>query len=295
MDTKKNCILYLVRTSPDDVEMLNKSLGLIEVNVLSSIRVETDVLLFHEKSFDRNYRNKVRLVNNGMVIFQEIEFALPEYPEEIKKKIPEFYPHPTDEGHRGFGMGYRHMCNFFAGSLYEQPILQNYEYYLRLDTDSFILSKLHYDIFEWIRAHKCEYGFIESAIHQDHPKVIEGLWDETRQWLLANNIKTYTPFETLPEGKMFYTNFELGKVSSYSPGSAYYEYYSFIKKTGGIFIHRWGDAPIKYLGVSLFIKPEAVQSVYGFIYQHGACFDLSRWRANPFMKVLLKIKRSIIG
>ena len=209
MDVKKNCILYLVRTSPDDLEMLQKSLGLVDANVLSSIHGKTDIILFHEKSFGQQYRDRVRHLQNGNIIFQEIEFTLQDYRDEIKKKISEFYPHATNANHRGFSMGYRHMCDFFSGSLYEQPILKNYEYYLRLDTDSFILSKIQYDIFEWMQTKKCEYAFIEPAVHHDHPSVIEGLWNETRQWLIENNIVTQVPFDALPEGKMFYTNFNI--------------------------------------------------------------------------------------
>lgn len=292
MDAKKNCILYLVRTSTDDLAMLNKSLGLAEANVLSSVKGKTDIILFHEKSFDQEYRKRVRPVANGIILFQEIEFKLPEYPEETKRKIPALYPHPT-HAHSGFSMGYRHMCDFFAGSLYEQPVLQDYEYYLRLDTDSFILSKIPYDIFGWMKAHACEYGYIEPALQQDHPKVIERLWDETRQWLQTHAVKTYKPLEAIPEGRMFYTNFELGKVSSFSEGSNYYQFYRFIRSTGNIFIKRWGDAPIKYLGVNLFIKPETVCPVRGFIYQHGATYDLSLWRNMRFVRFLRKIRDSL--
>lgn len=274
MPAKKNCILYLVRTSEDDLQMLNKSLGLLDAHVLPSLSERADIILFHEASFDEQYRARVAPVTGGSILFQEIEFALPEYSEEIRKRIPEFYPHATHTSHRGFSMGYRHMCDFFSGSLYEQPILQGYEYYLRLDTDSFILSRIPFDIFAWMKSHDCEYSFIEPALQQDHPSVIEGLWNETRGWLQANSINTQVSPETLPEGMMFYTNFEMGKVSSFSKGSAYYTFYSFIRATGNIFIKRWGDAPIKYLGVNLFIKPEAIQPVYGFIYQHGGVYDL---------------------
>jgi hypothetical protein len=80
---------------------------------------------------------------------------------------------------------------------------------------------------------------------------------------------------------MYYTNFEAGKVASFSKDSAYYRYYSFVRENGGIYTRRWGDAPIKYLGVNLFIRPEAVQEARGFRYQHGAIFDLPGYR-KPF-------------
>lgn len=267
--------------------MLNKSLGLVERNLLPSMQEKPDILLFHEPSFGPEFKSKVRPVTAGAVLFQEIEFRLPPYPPRIADAIPEYVPHPTHGngplgwGHPGFGMGYRFMCDFFAGSMYDQAVLQGYEYYLRLDTDSFILSPVRYDMFERMQSSGCEYGFIETALQQDEPAVIEGLWSETKRWIDSNAIRTQVPIAALPEGRMFYTNFELGKVASFSPGSDYYRFYSFIRETGNIFIRRWGDAPIKYLGVNLFIRPEAVQGARGFRYQHGAIFDLPGYH-KPF-------------
>lgn len=280
MKKKRGCIVFLVRSSKEDLEMLNESLALVGVNLLPAIHDQIDILLFHEKSFDQKKKDMVRPIKNADFVFQEIEFVLPDYQPEIVRRIPQLFPHPTHD-HPGFSMGYRHMCDFFAGTIYSLPIMQNYEYYLRLDTDSYILSPVRYDVFDWMKKTGCEYGFIEEALQQDHPKVTEGLWKDTKKWLETNAIQTQVSIDTLPESRMFYTNFELGKVAAFSPGSAYYSFYEFIRGTGNIFIRRWGDAPIKYLGVNLFIKPEAVQAVRGFRYQHGAIFDLQGYRP-PF-------------
>ena len=285
----KNCILYLVRTSQDDLDMLNRSLGLVEAHVLSSLKEKTDIILFHEKSFDSTYKEKVKNVINGNILFQELEFKIPFFSKEINDSIPEFYPHPTHAKggphgethlkqhgfyHPGFSMGYRHMCRFFSGWLYDQPIIKNYEYYLRLDTDSFILSQVPYDIFEWMKQNQCEYGFIQQAVQQDNPKVVEGLWKTVENWLAANAKQTFKSISEIPDGRMFYTNFELGKVSSFTVGSPYYEFYNFIDASAGIYTKRWGDAPIKFLGVNLFLTPEKIKAVSGFIYQHGAIYHL---------------------
>jgi len=40
------------------------------------------------------------------------------------------------------------MCRFFSGQMYEFDIIQKYDYYLRLDTDSYITTRIPYDIFE---------------------------------------------------------------------------------------------------------------------------------------------------
>ena len=112
-----NCIIYLVRTSDKDVEQFNESLELLEKNLLNYTD-STDVLVFVEESFEP-YKPKVK--TNLELLYQTIEFDLPEYPPEILENIPEFYPHPThgngpiEWGHPGFTMGYRHMCRMFSG------------------------------------------------------------------------------------------------------------------------------------------------------------------------------------
>lgn len=285
----KNCILYLVRTSKEDLNGLNESLTLLEANVLPFCKSEVDIVLFHEKSFDKSYQNQVKKPNKSNVLFLEIEFEVPEYSKEISDNILDYYPHPTHAKngphgeshlkqygfyHPGFSMGYRHMCRFFTGWMYEQEILKNYEYYLRLDTDSFIRSPVRYDPFEWMKNNQCEYGFVAQAVQYDNPKVVIGLWDTVKNWLLLNNINTKTDANKIPDARMFYTNFELGKVSSFTKGSLYFDFYKFIDSTGGIYTGRWGDAPLKYLGVNLFIDSAAIRPVHGFIYQHGAVYHL---------------------
>jgi hypothetical protein len=293
MKTKKNCILYLVRSSQNDIDMLNKSLLLVSLNLIPAIKKKIDIIIFHEKSFDSNYQKKVEQPNECEVIFQEVNFILPDYDEEIKDQILTIYPHPSETSHPGFSMGYRYMCDFFSGSLYEQTLLKDYSYYLRLDTDSFIISKIKYDLFEWMEDKKCEYGFILPAVGRDHPKVVEGLWNQTSKYISENNIKTQKSINNIPDGQFYYTNFEIGKVSSFSEGSQYYKFYRFIRSTGNIFIKRWGDAPIKMLGVNLFINKKAIRPVHGFVYQHSMTYNLNRLQNNNLCIFMFKVIRRL--
>ncbi len=256
----KNCIVYLVRTSDKDLDSLNKSLELLDQNLLRYTD-KLDVIIFHEKSFeDGHYKERMSPIHNGKIIFQEIEFPAP------PEGTPEIFPHPIPEqvamGNAGFSIGYRHMCWFFSGGLYDQPIMQNYKYYLRLDTDSYILTPLMYDIFDMMEKGGHKYGYIEQAVQQDNPAVIEGLHDFC--WGASSG---------LTEGKMYYTNFEIGEVEFFRVG-LYYMFFKRIEANGGIYTKRWGDAPIKYIGVNLFMDPKWKKAVAGFNYQHGAIYEL---------------------
>ena len=271
----KNCVTYLLRSSQDDIDMINKSLSLLEKNLLSKTN-KCDVIIFHENNLG-DLKNKIN--TNLNLFFNEISIEPPLYNDEINLLIPEYYPHPTHGngpiayGHPGFTMGYRNMCRFFSGKFHELSILSNYEYYLRLDTDSYILTELNYDIFEFAKQNNLIYGYCEPAVQIDNPKVVEGLKEFTKNYVVSNNITTYANIDSIPEGKMFYTNFELGKIAWFI-NSDYINYFNAIENNGGIYIKRWGDAPIKYLGINLFCDPKHIIPVKGFSYQHGAVYHL---------------------
>ena len=69
------------------------------------------------------------------------------------------------------------------------------------------------------------------------------------------------------------TNFELGR-NDWFMNSEYMNYFNKIDESGNIYIKRWGDAPIKYLGINLFCEPNKIVPIKGFVYQHGAIYSL---------------------
>ncbi len=253
---KKNCILYLVRTSEEDLENLNKSLSLVKENVLPN-NPGVDILLFHEEDFTFMKSRVVQLPN---MRFQLVNFPTP------PADAPEIFPHPLPEqvamGNLGFTMGYRHMCHFFAGGMFDYPILQDYKYYMRLDTDSYILSPIEYDIFDMMEKGGYKYGFFEPGIQLDHPDVVEGLWEFC--WKETHDI---------PDRTMYYNNFEIGHIETFRTGLPYM-FFKRIEAHGGIYTRRWGDACLRYLCVNLLMPKEWRVDIRGFIYQHGHVYDL---------------------
>jgi hypothetical protein len=51
-------------------------------------------------------------------------------------------------------------------------------------------------------------------------------------------------------------------------------FYNELDKTGGFYTKRWGDAPVKYIGINLLMEPEHIIPVQGFTYQHGAVYTV---------------------
>lgn len=272
----KNCIVYLANHREQEIKDFLKSLHLLQDNFLKIHDV--DVVVFHEKEFNCYIQNLIKLFPKINFIFKELNFQL-SYSEDILNKIPEYFPHPTHAngpvawGHPGFTIGYRHMCNFFAGELYKESILDNYDYYMRLDTDSFILREVKENIFDKMKNLNAFYGFIAQAIQSDNPKVTIGLRECVKEFLDTNKIKTNIDISQIRENGMFYNNFEIGKISWFK-NSEYMKFYEHIKNTGGIYIHRWGDAPIRYLLLNLIMPHNNMLNITEIAYQHGAIYNL---------------------
>jgi hypothetical protein len=254
----KTCISYLIKSSAGDVYLLNKSLATLEKNLLPNTKVD-DILIYHEEDFEE-FKHSVKC--NHSIRFERIKFSVPDHNK--KFNILESFPHPsagnkiTKQGTVGFSMGYRHMCRFWSGAIYNQPSMQEYDYYIRLDNDSFIMTKINYDVFHWAHKNNICYSYIEPAITKDSPKVIEGLWPASKEFMSHE----------IEEAMMFYTNFELGSVYWFLK-SGYMDFFNHLDKKGGFYTARWGDAPVKYLGVNLLADPKRVKPIRGFTYRHG--------------------------
>jgi len=246
-----NAIVYLVRSSNHDLNLLNTSVNLLKKNFIGLEKL--DILIFHESSL-RPALDLIKSIHPN-IKFQEIEFSLPEFYNQFD--IPVNYPHPFVPG-MSFPMGYRHMCRFFSGEIFKHPVMKKYDNYLRLDTDSFI-HKIDFDLFDFIEKNNIYYGYIEQAVQYDDPGVTKGLWE------LSRTIKSDLDIE---ENKMYYTNFEVCNLQWFN-SEEYMNFYDKIDKSGGIMTGRWGDAPIRYLGVNMFMDKKNIHGFSDIVYQHG--------------------------
>ncbi len=236
---KKNCIVYLVKANEHSLDTLNISLGLLGDNLLSQIHnqdSDIDVILFHDESFDDQYKSRVSRPNNGNLIYQLVTFP---------KLQVDIY-------------------SFFSGAIFRESILNDYKYFLRLNTDSYILSKLKYDIFDMMDQGGYKYGFIEEAIQKAPPEVIVDMWKDF-----------YGTESNIEEGLAYGTDFEICDIDWFASGM-YGMFYRKLEVSERCYTHSYGDAPFRYLGVNLFLPKEQRVAVRGFIYQRGEIYDLTK-------------------
>lgn len=271
----ENVIVIMVRSTLDDVRLLNECIGSLEVNLAPTL-AESDFVFFVEKDFGDLRESVVRPANfKNNFNFVEIDLSIPEEISD-KSQIPTLFPHPThsngpvDFGHPGFSVEYRSMCRFFSGVFYINHSLAKYASYIRLDTDSKFLKGTDYSLFTWLKSNQIHYGFINSAVQNDHPDVVRNL---------RKSIKKYVGLPrrlTMPKHigtRMFYTNFEIGSLEFFR-SHQWQNFFSYLDSSNGFYLYRWGDAPVRFAGLWAVGSANQVQKIpLGFTYFHGDTFE----------------------
>jgi len=256
VDNRKCVILYLVRNSKRDIKDLKKSLHLLDINF--NDKYHYPVFIFHE-NFTYTIMNDIQNHTLSNIFFQQITFNVPDFLN--KNEVPEYVYIDDSPYSIGFNIGYRHMCRFFAGMIYNQSILKDFDYYWRLDAHSYILKSIEYDIFKYMEDNNFEYGYIDSGRDITNTQT---LWKVTMQYLKDNNIKYDKVWNEFAYG----TNFEISNFKFWR-SEIYQKYFDYLDMSGGIYKYRWGDHIIHYLAIMLFMSEDRLHKFTDIIYQHN--------------------------
>lgn len=248
------------RQSITGLSKLNKSLELLYANYV--YHHPTDVIIFYDRfnspdeetifALSRNRPNlQFRSLDNK---WWSLPYGLLDW-----DVITNSWSRPA------FSVGYRKMMRWFAILLY--PYLQDegYTHCMRLDDDSYILSKIDYNLFDYMRQHKKRYGFRNTVWERDES--LDALIDE---YLIHHtNETTQDLINSYKQGRGvgFYNNFFIADISFFTspPASTLLR---IIDESKLIFTHRLGDLVIQSAVVRLFLRPEGLWWFRDFTYEH---------------------------
>ena len=260
----KAVIVYLSRTQ--DIPVLLRSLSLLCKNL--SVIHKYPIVIFHDDINKINQANiRLRVHQNVGFIpnirFEEIRF---QHPGSLDANMFDSAVPLTQ-----FGMGYRHMCRFFSGEFYSHPAMTSYQYYWRLDSDSYLLSKIDFDPFEYMEKNQYQYAFMAEE-DKDNPIAAIDFWKHTKQFLVSNNIKSDVLEKRLVDGEwdysLYYNNFQIGNFDFWR-SDKYQNFYQHMDKTNNFYYKRWGDHIMQWMAVKMFLPEDAVWCVKNIAYQHN--------------------------
>jgi len=207
--------------------------------------------------------------------------------------LPEHLKNDNQAAWKGseiYPVGYRHMCRWFGQQIwyffrdlndYNSKQLQRlqlyqsrktkstnvchkYEYIARLDEDSFLLSPIQYDIFDFMATNKYVYGYRMCAYELE--ETLPKLWFKKWRKSLLHNNETQRFLD--PKLCGFYTNFFVAKLDFFlSPPVVHFLDHELDRK-GLFYRKRFGDLLVHTLVVYAFASAARIHRFLDFTYQH---------------------------
>ncbi len=271
-------IVYL--TMRTKVYYLNKSLAQLSLLLANNPR---PVVIFHEGDFNDNDIQQSLAQTLGSrtpLAFERIQFS----------------NSSTRSGpiHRGYTFSYLNMCRFFTLMLPNHPLLTLFTFYWRLDSHSYILgSKPIEDPFEIMQKRHIQYAF--AMVYLETEEYAIGLLSLFHEFLKNHNLKASTAFkktQTTQSGQyslaIISTNFAIANVSLFRDHSLMRAWLHKVDRNGGIYRHRWGDAPIHTLAVTQFLEPDQIVQLRYFGYMHRTEYVCPRGIERHFCEKQLR-------
>lgn len=278
IDDKKNnkiekaCFITLCRNE-DLYELLN-TIKNFENNFNN--RYHYDWIFFNDEYFTHEFTELVSNMVSGKAKFVKItsnDWNIPKWIDKDKMRKNFINLLKLDTPYSD-SITYRHMCRFQAGLIYQNPILNNYDYFWRVDHDIKIHCNIQYDIFKFMRINKKKYGFILSLY--EYPETITSLWSSTREfinkfpnYLNDNNLLNFISNDNGETYNLchYWSNFEIGSLDFFR-SEIFNNFFKFLDEKGGFYYERWGDAPIHSIATSLFLDKDEIHFFDGIGYTH---------------------------
>ena len=235
-----------------------------------------DWVFLNDKPFDETFKKVTTALVSGTTHYGKIpkeHWSFPEWIDQEKaQKVRE------DMAERkiiyGDSVSYRHMCRFESGFFYRQPLMQNYEWYWRVEPSVKIFCDVGFDPFRFMAENKKKYSFVISLY--EYVETIPTIWDSAKKfmsehpehiakdnsmdWLSNDGGDTYNHCH-------FWSNFEVGNLN-WLRGQAYSDFFETLDKDGGFFYERWGDAPVHSIAAGLLLDKDEIHFFEDIGYWH---------------------------
>jgi hypothetical protein len=156
-----------------------------------------------------------------------------------------------------FGTWYKHMGTLFSYQIFTDGSLDEYDYFLRFDSDYYLIEKLPIDLFEELHVKKKDFAYTRR---KDMPVCTEGFYEHSEKYMTANNLKplNYSFYSEIAVNHVtYFGNFAVGRVSFFT-GCDYVKWAHHMMDAGGVYYARWDEQHHLPLGLSLFNTPDQV-------------------------------------
>ena len=142
-----------------------------------------DWVFLNDKPFDMAFKNVTTSLISGKThygIIPEEHWSFPTHIDTDKaRRVRE------DMAQRkiiyGDSISYRHMCRFESGFFFQHPLMQQFEWYWRVEPSIELYCDINYDTFKYMRDHNKKYSFVLSLY--EYVETIPTLWDSVKTFM----------------------------------------------------------------------------------------------------------------
>ncbi|KAI8351479.1 glycolipid 2-alpha-mannosyltransferase-domain-containing protein [Choanephora cucurbitarum] len=229
-------------------------------------------VFLNDEPFTDEFKNAILAMTHADVKFGLVPSQMWSVPKHVNETV--MNQQLTDYAARGVMYGgslsYRHMCRFNSGFFYRHPLLDEYDYYWRIEPGVNFYCDLDYDPFNYLKENGKEYGFTIAL--KEIPETIPTLWQHTMDFAKQHQLNTtLLRFFGQPNGGYnlchFWSNFEIASLNLWRD-ERYQAYFDYLDSTGNFFYERWGDAIVHSLAAGLFLNKSQVHFFNDIGYRH---------------------------
>ncbi|KAM0792249.1 hypothetical protein ACM66B_004943 [Microbotryomycetes sp. NB124-2] len=180
----------------------------------------------------------------------------------------------------GGSESYRHMCRFNSGFFYRQKVLQEYDWYWRVEPGIELKCDVDVDPFLFMEANNKVYGF--TIVLYEYERTIQTLWQTVKdfakehpEYIDPDNAMRFMVDDansSLQDSRYnlchFWSNFEIADMRFWR-SKAYSDFFEYLDSKGGFFYERWGDAPVHSIAASLFLPKDKIWHADFIAYRHN--------------------------
>ncbi|KAJ2616319.1 hypothetical protein H4S08_000813 [Coemansia sp. RSA 1365] len=239
-------------------------------------------LFLNDKPFSQEFMQKVAASTTSNVTFARIpldHWSMPDFidPDQALQARTQM-----GAKHVAYGgsLSYRHMCRFNSGFFYKHPLLQNVDWYWRVEPGVDFYCDIDYDPFLFMQRNNKMYSFVVAL--KEIEQTVPSLWEHTLEYMLKNNITSdWMSYFASRDGDYnlchFWSNFEIASLR-WLRSDAYEAFFKYLDEAKGFFLERWGDAPVHSLAAGMLLNRKQVHFFNDIGYRHekfARCPDLS--------------------
>jgi alpha 1,2-mannosyltransferase len=175
----------------------------------------------------------------------------------------------------GDSLPYRHMCRFESGFFFRHHLLDQFDYYWRIEPGVDFYCDIDYDPFRFMQDNNKRYGWTISLL--EYEATIETLWDTVKKFMeefpehiSENNFMDWISDDGGESYNLchFWSNFEIADLNLWR-SKAYLDFFEFLDNTGGFFYERWGDAPVHSIAAAILLKKDEIHWFRDIGYKHA--------------------------